>query len=233
MGNSTERYKLQVTKIHLSLAYFQFENRLRSKWLSTISSQTLTRNYVLPKSSHYVVKANSLSCRFSSIFSFSQICSSLVIFMVDEETEHGNWKNNPFSYKTRDIQSIQLFKSGLNVASNAITQNMNVVKDSYFHDYFYKAFLSMYGSPSYDIAPEQWYEDLHIYAFNLSLSPYTNDGKGAVVPAQDRTLSFIQGGTLDCSLTFNQPLQKNCVIHFLGYFDGVTSFTADGLPIDS
>lgn len=226
-----KRYKLCVTSIHLQLRLCTMEPRLKSRWLSSISSSTLTRNFQAVKVVHFNMKKSVMHARYSSVFSYSALPAYLKIFFISEKAHTGDFETQKFSYKHNNIQSIQLFKSGLPFSSNSMTNDMNMVKDGFQHMYFYREFQRFYGPSSYDITRDQFYDDLMCFCFNLSSNPLLEGDSAISLHAADRTLSFVEGAVLDVNLSFSKPLEDNTMVFFLGYFDAVQAFSCEGLSI--
>ena len=55
--------------------------------------------------------------------------------------------------------------------------------------------------------------------------------KAITLEPQDRTLSFVEGAVLDVNLAFSEELSQNTMVFFVGYFDLIQSFDANGLNI--
>ena len=172
-----------------------------------------------------------MNARYSSIFSYSAIPAYLKIFFISESAHQGNYTTPRFSYKSYDLSSVQLFKSGNPLNSNQETSDMKFERGSYHHQYWYKEFLKFYGPQSIDISSDGFLADFFCLCFNLSNLPILESEQAVVLRPEDRVLSFVEGGTLDAILEFRKPLKQNTMAFFCGYYDMVSSFDADGLIV--
>ena len=230
LANSV-RYKLAVSKAFLNLRFCTMEPRLRTKWLDSINNLTLTRNFQAAKCVHFNIKGGKSTARYSSIFAYSALPAYLKIFFISETAHTGDYKTNKFSYTHHNVQSISIFKSGIPHSTNTITCDMKLEKYGYHHMYWFKEFQRMYGPTSYDISAEYFHSDLFCYCFNLTPNPLLSGDKAIALEPQDRTLSFVEGAVLDVNLAFSESLAQNTMVFFVGYFDLIQSFDANGLNI--
>ena len=225
------RYKLSVEKAFLTIRLCTMEPRLRTKWLSSIDSLSLTRNFQGSKVVHFNIKENARTARYSSVFSYSVLPAYLKIFFISERAHTGDYQTNKLSYTHHNVQSISIFKSGLPHATNTITVDMDMRRNGFHHQYFYREYQKFYGSTSFDVTSEMFYDDLFCYCFNLSPNPILNGDKAIVNEPQDRTLSFVEGAVLDVNLAFSVALPENTMVFFVGFFDMVQSWDSNGLPL--
>ena len=232
-NDSTIKYKLTVESICLRLRYATFESRLREKWLGAISNLGLRRNLIIPKSVHFNIKASSQTARFSSIFNFSILPSSLTVHFCLEKCHLGTFKDTNLCFKHFDLKSIKLFKSGVPFNSNNRTCDMDVSKiNGLDHYYWYDQFVRCFGPKSADFSLEAFHEDMFIYCFNLSNHPRIGDDYGILEDPSERKLSLLQGANLDIEVVFKQSLPSNTLIFFTGWYDVISSFSPDGEVLD-
>ena len=225
------KYKFSMTDAYLNLRLVTFEPRLRQRWLESIGSSTLTRSFQATKTVHFNIKAGTMNARYTSIFSFSAIPAYLQIFFILERAHQGNYMTPRFSYKSYNLSSVQLFKSGNPLNSNQETSDMKFSRGSYDHQYWYKQFLRFYGPNAIDISSDSFLQDFFCLCFNLSNLPVLDGSQAVVLEPENRVLSFVEGGTLDAILEFREPLKENVMAFFAGYYDLTSSFDADGLIV--
>ena len=230
LANDT-RYKLSIAKAFLTIRLCTMEPRLHTKWLSSIDSLSLTRNFQGSKVVHFNIKKDARTARYSSVFSYSALPAYLKIFFISERAHTGDYQTNKLSYTNHNVQSISIFKSGLPHATNTITVDMDMRKNGFHHQYFYREYQKFYGNTSFDVTSEMFYDDLFCYCFNLSPNPILNGDHGIVTEADDRILSFVEGAVLDVNIAFSEALPENTMVFFVGYFDMVQSWDSNGMPL--
>ena len=230
LANSV-KYRLEVKEAFLAIRLCTMEPRLKTKWLHSIDSLSLTRNFQAPKVVHFNIAKESEFARYSSVFSYSALPAYLKIFFIPEKAHIGNYMTNKFSYNHNDVSSIQLFKSGIPHGTNQITTDMDLTLNGYHHIYWYREFLRFYGESAWDISSEYFHSDNFCYCFNLSANPLLRGDKAITTEPYDRTLSFVEGAVLDVNLTFSKKLTENTMVFFVGFFDLIQSFGVDGLPL--
>ena len=226
-----KNFRFSMKDAFINLHTVNFEPRLREKWLGSIQSSSLMRSFQASKTIHFNMKKGVSNARYSSIFSYSTIPNYLLIAMVTETGHEGNYQRNRLAYKHYDLSSLSVFKQGLPLKTNCETVGMKFAKDNFFHQYWYQEFLRFFGPSAVDVTPYCFLEDLFCLCVNLSNLPLLPGDKAIVLEPEDRTLSFVSGGSVDVLLEFSKPLEENTMCYFIGFFDLVTSFDQDGLVI--
>ena len=233
--SSTLKYKLVVKKIALRLRYATFTDKLRSRWLGSVNTLGLKRSMQATRTAHFTFNANQSTARVQSIFNYSAIPQSLLIFFQKESTFNGDYLNNRYCYKHHDLQSLKLHKSGIPLPQNARWDSMNLdQKYGVDHYYWYGNLSQMFGHSALNLNLDSFFEDVYVFCINLGENPrYSFNDIGYPREPDERRLSMITAGNLDVEFVFKNPLPQNTIAFFVGIYDIMLSWNVDGAPLDT
>ena len=225
-----EKYKLEVKDIFLNLKYATYHDQVKDRWETAIDANGLRRNVQCDRTSYFVMKEKSTSARFQSIFSFSVTPCVLICYFLTEKTFIGNYSANRYSFQNPGVKSIQIFKNSIGHSENSNTTSMNIKKNSKHHLYWYKQFLSVFGSPSHDIQPDQFLDDMFLMCWNMTVSPTVENEPLIGLDSQNLRLSPIDAGSIDVTIELENATTENLVVFFLGFFQQEIVFDKNGVP---
>ena len=224
------KYKIEMKEISLKLKHVTFHDKIKERWEAAIDAHGLRRNVQCDKMSHFVMKKGVQSFRFPSIFSWSTIPSLLLVFFQKESTIIGDASSNRYCFKDPGLRSVSLFKNGISHPNNLETTNMKMEKNSDDHMYWYSKLMRFFGETAYDIAPDQYIDNLFILSWNMTVAPLVEDETLIATDARKLNLSPIDAGSLDFQLETHEALTTNYMIYFLGFYSQELIFTKNGLP---
>ena len=232
--SSTEKYRLTIKDVKISVTNVSFDPKIRGKWISAIEQSQLRQNLQVDKQSFFSLKTGTRSARFPTIFNWGSMPVVLVLLFVKEKTNIGDFENNCFSYKDPGIQSVSVFVNGVGRPENTQTVNMEKIKrNSKSHMYWYKKFQMVFGKTAQSISPSHFLDDLFCCCYNLSpnLTPY---GEGIIkMDPSQRKLSPISAASIDVGLDFHEPLSCNWLLYCLAWWDIEVCYNLDGIPMES
>ena len=224
-------FKLTVETMYLELNYGVFIERLREKWLESISSLALQRSVIVNRSVHHLMKKGISNARFASLFSFSVTAKTLVISMVPETAHQGSYIENRYFFQHFNMSSLKVYLSGVPLVSNSIHGSMDLSKKyGESHMYWYKNMIQTFSDTAMDITMESFWKDSFIFC--LPVGSY-NYGDNYVMARNnnDRKMNFLSAGVVDLDISFAQPLESNVMISINGIYDVLFKFDTEGLPM--
>ena len=226
-------FKLTVEEMYLDLRYAVFLDPLRDRWLNSLNSLNLQRSVISNRSVHYLVKAGSSHARFSSVFSFSVTCKTLVLCFNAESAHQGDYSSNRYYYHHYLLSSLKVHVGGVPLISNTIHSTMDLSKKyGEEHFYWYQNMIQTFGKESHDVTPECFYKDCFIFCVPIQGYYYGNDYAMAR-ETKERKLNFLTVGGIDIDLSFASPLPNNIMVHVIGIYDLLLQFAVDGSEVVS
>ena len=100
----TKKYRLEITKIQLKLVYAEFEARIKERWNAALATSGLVRSIQCGKSAYFSMKQGARQQRFPSIFSFSVVPSTMLVWFLTEKACVGDFNTNRFCYTDPGLQ---------------------------------------------------------------------------------------------------------------------------------
>lgn len=178
------------------------------------------------------MKAGVKQQRFPSIFSFSVVPSTLLVWFVSEVQSVGNFNVNRFCYEDPGLERVALYKDGSSVFQNEATKNLNIERNSVDLLYLYECFLQTFGETALDISAERFQNDHFVLCYNLSPNPLLRKQKAVALSIADRALAPLTGGVLDFELLLKTPLASNTIVYFCAVSDIVAIFDQNGISVE-
>ena len=231
-ATDASKYKLTVTDCYLTLPYCTFLPELRTRWLSNISNLGLRRNLQVFKTVHFPLPKDASYARYPSIFSFSNLPQTLLIWIQPASTHTGDYKHNRYCFKNHGLDSLNLYLSGGPLKRNSFWHSMDLQKENgFYHHYWYKCMLSTFGKSAEDISLDSFYHDTFVFCVSLADNPRYRDDYGFTKDPADRLISFVNAAVLDCEVKFKAQMKVPMIISFCGLYDINAGYDVEGCPL--
>jgi hypothetical protein len=216
-GATTDRPRIQIADCTLHICKKKLFVDNESSILRTL--ETTTAKYFLNHTMlrHRIVDEGLSQCYFDQIFP-STLPRRFVVGLIPAKAMNGDWKSDPFEFKSNNLIEIKAFIDSQQLPTPAIKLDMS---DDDFGRAYYLFYQNMYGlepTSRLSISPQQYKARSCFFAFTLSPENDLDDGN---------FVGLIRRGNVRLDLTFKTDTTEHLALVIYSHFPNVLQIAAD------